>query len=267
MNKSLNRKLVASAGLLIASMASVPAAYAGPIGAPFSIFTDPGNGWTAMTLSTAGEDGQVGPGAGGQAFDAEYLYYKQDGNTLSIGLQAGFNLVTGYVYDSVNPKHYYAGDLALSFDGDTGTYEYGVDFGLFTRDYQLDNVDMSGGTTGIDSAGFYDVSSWNTDVYSGHSIASPFAIDGGAIVASLSDNSSGSGVTGGEMSYWRTVSFDIGGLGLGTDLDVHWTMNCGNDFINGSGTLTSVSEPSILGLMMMSLFGMGWANRRRKRTA
>lgn len=267
MNKLINRKLLASAGLLIASMATVPAAQAGPTGAPFSFFTDPGNGWTAMTLSTAGEDGQIGPGAGGQPFDAEYLFFKQSGSTLSIGLQAGFNLETGYVYHSASPNDYYAGDLALSFDGDNGTYEYGVDFGLLTKDYQLDLVDMAGGTSGIDSAGFYSVSSWNTDVYSGHSIASPFAIDGGAIAASLSDNSFGSGTVGGELSYWRTVSFDIGGLGLGNDLDAHWTMNCGNDFINGSTTLTSVPEPSVLGLMMMSLFGMGWANRRRKRVA
>ena len=126
-----------------------------------------------------------------------------------------------------------------------------------------------GSGTGEDDAGFYSVSSWNTDVYSGHSVASPFAIDGGDLVSSVWENNAGSGIVGGELSYWRTVSFDISTLGImdGDSLDVHWTMNCGNDFINGSTTLTSVSEPGILGLMMMSLFGMGWAGRRRKRTA
>ena len=263
MKKLTNRKLIISTGMLMLGLASMPAAHAGPTNGPFSFWAN--DGWTDIT-NNPNEDGQVGPGGGGQQFDAEFLYFQQQGSILSIGLQAGFDLIDGHQPYNVNPYDYYAGDLALSFDGGTTTYEYGVDFGLLTKDYDLDLVDMGSGT-GIDSAGFYSVSSWNNDVYGGHSIASPFAIDGGALLSSLSDNSSGTGTVGGRTTYWRTVSFDIGGLGLGSDLDVHWTMNCGNDFIRGSTTLSSVPEPSILGLMMLSLFGMGWANRRRKRAA
>ena len=254
--KLTNRKLVTGVGALLLGLTSVHTQ-----AAPFAFWST--DGWTAMNVSPANEDGQVGPGGGGQAFDAEYLYFKQSGNTLSIGLQAGFNLITGYVYTSPQPLHYYAGDLALSFDGSTSTYEYGIDFGLLTKDYQLDKVDMGSGT-GIDPAGFYSVSQWNTDVYSGHAIANPFAIDGGSLVSNLSLNAAGSGTPAGSpsgCSYWRTS------LGLTTDstLHAHWTMNCGNDFIRGSTTLTGVPvpEPSAFALMMLSLMGMGWAGSKR----
>lgn len=264
--KMTHRKLLSVAGGLLIGLTSVTA-QAGPLPLWSS------DGWTAMTLATPGEDGQVGPGGGGQAFDAEGLYFKQSGTTLSIGLQAGFDLIDGHVNTSPSPYDYYAGDLALSFDGNavagtSSTFEYGVDFGLLTKDYQLDLVDMGSGT-GIDGAGFYSVSAWNDDVYSGHSSATPFAIDSGSLISALTDNSSGSGVVGGATSYYRTVTFDLSSLGLtgSTDLDVHWTMNCGNDFIDGSTTLTSVSEPSIISLMMLSMLMMGWTGRRRKQAA
>ena len=77
--------------------------------------------WTQIASEDyVGPSGYVNPGYGGQDFDAEYLYYKLAGTTLSIGLQSGFNLVTGSVYYS--GKTYYAGDLALSIDGNTSTY-------------------------------------------------------------------------------------------------------------------------------------------------
>ena len=42
--------------------------------------------------------GYVNPGYGGQAFDAEYLYYKfdRDSQILSIGVQTGFDLSDGH---------------------------------------------------------------------------------------------------------------------------------------------------------------------------
>ncbi|MBL4572250.1 MAG: PEP-CTERM sorting domain-containing protein [Gammaproteobacteria bacterium] len=257
--KLLNRRLITGLGALLLSLSSA-ATYAGPL----SLWA--ADGWTLM--SDPAQDGIIGPGGGGQQFDAEGLYFKQSGSLLSIGLQSGFNLITGYESHAASPGDYYAGDLALSFDGSAGPtgFEYGLDFGLLTKDYQLDLVDM-GSTTGIDPAGFYSVSSWNNDVYSGHTSSNPFAIDGGALLSSFSSNASGSGVVGGETSYYRTVTFDIGSLGLSgiTDLDAHWTMSCGNDVINGSGTLTSVPEPSMLALMLGGLMGMGWIGRRKKR--
>lgn len=260
--KLLNRSLVTGMGALLLGLTS-----ASSIAAPLGFWAT--DGWTALAIATPGEDGQVGPGVGGQQFDAEYLYFKQSGNTLSLGLQAGFNLITGYEYHSTNPKDYYAGDLALSFDGSVGPgsagFEYAVDFGLLTKDYQKDLVDMGSGT-GVDPAGFYSVSAWNNDVYSGHTIANPFAADSGTLVSALISNVAGSGIAGGQTSYFRTVSFDISSLNLtgNSTLNAHWTMSCGNDYIDGTTTLTSVPEPSAMVLMLMSLLGLGWVGRRKR---
>lgn len=217
------------------------------------------NGWTQF----ADDEGMAeGPGVGGQAFDTEYLYYKTDGNTLYLGLQTGFDVVDGtQVYGR---KDYYGGDFALSFDGDVtigdeSTYEYGVDFGLYTEGYYSGIVDMHpdplepGDVVGIDDAGLYSVSSWSNEVYSGHHISDPFAMDGGTKVGDILTDAGSEG-----DSFFRTVSFNM--AGLGTEVDLHWTMSCGNDNINGG---FSVPEPGIMSLMGMGLLGLVFVRRRK----
>jgi len=205
------------------------------------------DGWTQF----ADDEGMAeGPGVGGQAFDAEYLYYKTDGNTLYLGLQTGFDVDAGV--QEYGGKDYYAGDFALSFDGDViigdaSTYEYGVDFGLLTKDY----YDV---TPGVGDAGLYSDLTWNNGVYTGHQISNPFAMDAGALSGSLLTNLSGNI----DDSFYRTVSFDM--AGLGTEVDLHWTMSCGNDNINGS---FSVPEPGIMSLMGMGLLGLVFVRRRK----
>lgn len=202
-------------------------------------------GWTQF----ADDDGTLGPGGGGQAFDAEYLYYKLDGNVLSLGLQTGFDIVDGHiVYDN---QSFYAGDLALSFNnhvilGNSSTYEYAVDFGLLTKNINQVKVDAGSGT-GIDPAGFYSVSAWNNQISFGQS--SPFAMDAGSLITGLLTNAAGQVGS----SYYRTVSFDISSLGLGSNFsfDAHWTMSCGNDVIDGR-----VPEPNSALLFGALLIGL-----------
>jgi len=229
--------------------------------------------WTQFQDDTPIEDyigggGFVDPGWGGQAFDAEYLFYKIEGNTLYLGLQTGFNIVTGT--QEVSGKKYYSGDLALSFDGDVSGangagYEYGIDFGLLTRDYDgNDYVDMGTGT-GVDGSGLYTATLWNNDmVNSFESVSTPFALDAGSFSRNLLSNSFGSGNNGG-LSYYRMVSFDISGLPGLTGynyIDVHWTMSCGNDNINGR---FKVPEPAGVVLMGLGLLGLAATSLRRRR--
>ncbi|MBU4261577.1 MAG: PEP-CTERM sorting domain-containing protein [Proteobacteria bacterium] len=243
------------AALVIAS-AACQTANADPITTVFN------STWTQIAAEDyVGPSGYVNPGYGGQDFDAEYLYYKRNGNTLSIGLQSGFNLVTGRV--DYGGKAYYAGDLALSFDNNISSYEYAFDFGLLTKDYYVNLVDAdpAGSSDGIDASGLYAVTQWNNGVY--FTAANPFAMDGGSQIES---GATSAGYDSTLDSYWRIVSFDITSIGNFAALDAHWTMSCGNDVIDGHAA-APVPEPATMLLFGTGISGLAAWQRRKFRKA
>ena len=227
-----------------------------------------GAGWTEITNDDGVQDGGfVDPGWGGQDFDAEYLAYKLVGNTLSIGLQSGFDLISGKVYSG---RNYYAGDLALSFDDDASIYEYAFDFGKLTRDYQLDKVDATeSNSTGMDAYGLWAVTLWNNDMVPGFvGSSSPFAMDRGTKVSGANEGTPVLGVDYGydavRDTYWRIVSFDISAIGSNIKaLDLHWTMSCGNDAI--SGHVANVPEPGLFLIFGTGLVGLIGLQHRKLR--
>lgn len=182
----------------------------------------------------------------GQNFDAEYLFYKYDPQTkqLSLGLQTGFNLVTGKNVDSTTnwagtnrTTTIYGGDLRLTIGGKY----FAVDFGLASKTTQKTKTGMwvvnssTGGQSlsGAGDAGVYETtaSDWSTKTDNDNGSVK-WARTGGTKVASFDSSSVGSDVVRGEKysavlgrirpgvynraiitadnkSYYRTVSFNL----------------------------------------------------------
>ncbi len=228
------------------------------------------NGWNVLAADDGvGNNGFVDPGWGGQAFDAEYLVYQLDGNTLKIGLQTGFNIIDGSQVHG--GKTYYAGDLGLSFDTNDDTYEYAYDAGKETKNKDGDNVeadaDASAGD-GKDAEGIYKVTRWNEGI--NFDVSNPFAMDDGAIESSaFVDSGFGSEAISGELSYFRWVQLDLieilGGNWDTFTLSAHWTMSCGNDAIEGSADVAPVPEPATMLLFGTGLAGLAGLRSRKKK--
>jgi hypothetical protein len=211
------------------------------------------NGWEQIASEDkTGNFNYVNPGYGGQDFDAEYLFYKASGSTLFLGLQTGFDVVDGHV--EYGNKNYWAGDLVLSMAGT----DYAVDFGLSHCGWS----DRDGcATPQVDTAGLYENIVWDNDVAYGSS--GPLAMASGDLIVGLDSNIAGSADVNGETSYFRQVAFDVSSLGLGDefDLDIHWTMSCGNDLIE-AGTVVQVSEPGTIVMLVLGVAGLALLRRR-----
>ena len=168
--------------------------------------------WGPPEDYTGGGSGYVGPGSGGQSYDAEAIYFTYDET------YAYFGVVTGFPPTGIGSHR--PGDIALDF------LAYGSwDFGIETTG---NNGHVLGGLYATDNG------DWKTPSYS-----SSFPLElkhGGSLAWNPdSDNMYYLNTTYGCEHYFIETAVPLSQLPLSdtecTPFEIHWTMSCGNDVV------------------------------------
>jgi len=211
-----------------------------------------------------GNGGYIGPGYGGQAYDAEALYVTLDAANLYIALVTGHDPNTRQAGND-----YAAGDFALNFwnDGqDDGTYEFGI------RTPHLES--QNGNIVNQFQAYVYETTNanWKTDPLWSTGAVTSLNTTGLTPLnkkATMSIQQGPDNIGNGPGPHWIyeiSVAKSIFGEAFrkNNHLDISWSMNCANDIILVEDDLpVNLNEPpvwALLGLTLPILF------RRRRRS-
>jgi len=221
---------------------------------------------------TGNNPGVVGPGWGGQPFDAEAAYIAIAGSNIYLAVVTGlppqgikdpwrFDNPTYTTHDwnrGLEKYWYDPGDIGIDIGGD-GSYE----FAITTR---INNMNSSYAPTpgaGVLVSGnlvWENPRAWGTETYytDWNGVSDPWAVVGYDHALYLGTNFSYTVFGNGHYAIEAIINNSLLGLNAGDILTLHWTMECGNDSITLSNPIEkSIPEPStflLLGTGITSLF-------------
>ena len=173
---------------------------------------------------------EVGPGwSWYNYFDVEAIYFDNDSNYAYVAI------IQGLPKSGDDRYRFKPGDIAIDVDGD-GSYEYGVD---------------------IESGILYEDVTWQDAKY--FSEAKPWVIESGTEIGSV--NLAYSDEQNSHYVIETAIPLSYLGLNSGDHLTIHWTMECGNDYLNLNATV--VPEPTTLLLLGTGLIAFGISRRKK----
>jgi hypothetical protein len=244
-----------------------------------------GTEWnTFYTDGDTGDNDFVDPGWGGQEYDVEKIGIYIEDSVLYFGLQTGFEI-------NYKEDYEYPGDIAIDIGSD-GTYEFAIRFSDDgSNSLFLDKNDVGTNNQFAASLDIFSIdgdSVWDRD-YDGFidtdENPQPFKLYDGTKLASSTISAIYSREGGVSYDPYRNtleaaINFDTLTARLATldqtitdstDITIHWTMSCGNDYLDNVLTYTPETpnnptpEPATLLLFGMGLLGAGAYGRKKQR--
>lgn len=203
-----------------------------------------------ITEDFVGAGGYVGPGWGGQLFDAEAAYFGVDGTKLYFAIVTGLPPQGASGYDP--------GDLAIDFDSN-GSYEFAVT----TRRNNTNS--RYAPTPGEGKLLSGNLQWFNTEISWG-GISNPWAVRRYNTAVDLGTDYSYKKFGNGHYAIEAILDKSLLGTINSDFLTFHWTMECGNDNINLNAEIPPVPEPSTLLLLGAGLSGVALYMKRRKQS-
>jgi len=202
-------------------------------------------------------DDTLGPGVGGQAYDVEAMFFDSDPTYGYLALITGFPIEGRYS----GGIYFGPGDIGIDVTSDNAAvedhhapgsdsitpYEYGI---------------VIPGNLGPISTDVMDVTLWKSSYYDGHeSEADPWAIISGVDVGDAT-------FAYGDASndhYVYEFSFLLADLGIEymDAVNFHWTMECGNNYLNLPATVNHAPEPASMLLLGTGLLGIASISRKK----